>query len=62
MADWDSSILNEIGFKQIHEGSYETRFEYFENSKDHVILVGAIQGHTGGKVISPELMFGNSIQ
>ena len=33
-----------------------TRFEYCEHSKSSLIYIRAIQGHTGGNKIAPELM------
>ena len=68
---WDSAcsrLLSELGSRMgqhcshrawlqaVHEGSNKTRFEYCKNSKDSVTYVRAIQGHTGGNMISPELI------
>ena len=59
---WDSihsRLLKELGSRMgrncsqrdwlqaIHEGSNKTRFEYCKNSKNSVMYVRAIQGHTG---------------
>ena len=33
--------------RAVHEGSNKTRFEYCKNSRDSVMYVRAIQGHTG---------------
>ena len=42
--------------RHIYEGSNKTRFEYCENSKKSLMYIRAIQGHTGGNMIAPELM------
>ena len=59
---WDSihsRLLKELGTRMglncsqrdwlqaVHEGSNKTRFEYCKNSRDSVMYVRAIQGHTG---------------
>ena len=43
-------------FQAISKGSKKTSFEYCKNSQDSVTYVRTIQGHTGGYMISPELM------
>ena len=40
----------------LHEGSSKTRFEYCEDSKNSLACFGAIQGHSGGISIDPEMM------
>ena len=40
----------------IWKGSSTTRFQCFKNSCDGLLYVRAVQGHTGGEVIAPELM------
>ena len=40
----------------VHEGSSKTRIEYCEDSKNSLAYFRAIQGHTGGIPIDPELM------
>ena len=42
--------------RAIPEGSNKKRFEYCVNSKNQVTYVSAIQGHTGGNMISPEFL------
>ena len=36
--------------QHVYEGSNKTRFEYCENSKNSLIYIRAIQGHTGGNM------------
>ena len=40
----------------VHDGSSKTRFEYCEDSKNPLAYFRAIQGHSGGISIDPELM------
>ena len=40
----------------IRKGSNKIRFQYGKNSHDVLLYIRAMQGHTGGEVISPELM------
>ena len=40
----------------IYEGSNKTRFQYCKNSKNVLLYIRAIQGHTGGKVVAPEFV------
>ena len=40
----------------IHEGSSRTRFECCEDSKNSLAYFRAVQGHSGGITIAPELM------
>ena len=40
----------------IYEGSNKTRFQYCQNSRNILLYIRAIQGHTGGNLIAPELM------
>ena len=40
----------------IHQGSSKTRFEYCEDSKNSLAYFRAIQGHSGGITVAPELM------
>ena len=40
----------------IHQGSSKTRFEYCEDSKISLAYLRAIQGHSGGITVDPELM------
>ena len=42
--------------QKIYKGSNKTRFRYCKNSRDVLLYIRAIQGHTGGNVIAPELM------
>ena len=42
--------------RHIHEGSNKTRFEHCEDSKKSLTSFRAIQGHTGGITIAPELI------
>ena len=42
--------------RAIPEGSNKKRFDYCVNSKNQVTYVSAIQGHTGGNMISPEFL------
>ena len=42
--------------RHIHEGSSKTRFEYCEDSKNSLAYFRAIQAHSGGIPIDPELM------
>ena len=42
--------------QNIYEGSSKTRFEYCTDSKNSLLYLRAIQGHTGGHIIVPELM------
>ena len=44
----------------IHQGSSKTRFEYCEDSKNSLAYFRAIQGHSGGITIDPELMGAHS--
>ena len=45
------------GLQHIYEGSNQMRFQYCMNSKKKtLLLIRAIQGHTGGNLIAPELM------
>ena len=39
-----------------YKGSHKTRFQYCKNSRDVLLYIGAMQGHTGGILIAPELM------
>ena len=41
--------------QHIHRGSNKMRFEYCESSKGSLLYFRAIQGHTGGIMIAPEL-------
>ena len=43
-------------FRLVCEGSSKTRVEYCEDSKNSLAYVRAIQGHSGGIPINPELM------
>ena len=45
-----------IKFKHSHEGSDETRFEYGESSRNSLVFLRAIQGHTGVQLMAPDLM------
>ena len=38
------------------KGSNKTRFQHCKNSRDVLLYIRAIQGHTGGIVIAPALM------
>ena len=40
----------------VYEGSNKTRFDYCVNSKNSLMYIRAIQGHTGGNLIALELM------
>ena len=40
----------------IYEGSNKTRFQKSKNSREVLLFILAIQGHTGGNVIAPELV------
>ena len=42
--------------QKMYKGSNKTRFRYCKNSRDVLVYNRAIQGHTGGNVIAPELM------
>ena len=42
--------------KHVHERSDETRFEYCESSRNSLVFVRAIQGHTGVQMMAPGLM------
>ena len=42
--------------QHIYEGSNKMRFQYCINSKNSLLYIRAIQGHTGGNFIAPELM------
>ena len=42
--------------QKMHKGSNKTRFQCFKSSRDFLLYIRAIQGHTGGNVIAPELM------
>ena len=42
--------------RSIHQGSSKTRFEYCEDSNNSLAYFRAIQGHSRGKTIAPELM------
>ena len=47
----------QIGFNtHIYEGSNKMRFQYCMNSKKSLLYIRAIQGHTGGNFMAPELM------
>ena len=39
-----------------YKGSNNTRFQYCKNSRDVLLYIRALQGHTGGNVMAPELM------
>ena len=39
----------------IRKGSNKTRFQYCQNSRIKLLYIRAIQGHTGGEMISPEM-------
>ena len=45
-----------IGSNAIWKGSSKTRFQHCKNSHEVPLYIRASQGHTGGKVIAPELM------
>ena len=51
-----SNYLQQHWLQAIHEGSNKTKFEYCMNSKNQVPRVCALQGHTGGSMMSPELI------
>ena len=40
----------------IWQGSNKTRFQYCQNSHNRIMYFRAIQGHTGGEMISPEML------
>ena len=40
----------------IHKGSNEVRFKYCEASQESLAYIRAIQGHSGGEAISPQMM------
>ena len=42
--------------QKIYKGSNKTRFQYCKNSRDVLLHIRAVQGHTGGNVIAFELM------
>ena len=42
--------------QHIHEGSNKMRFQYCISSKSSLLYIRAVQGHTGGNLIAPELM------
>ena len=42
--------------QHVYKGSNTTRFQYCKNSKDVLLYIRAIQGHTYGNVIAPELL------
>ena len=42
--------------EHLYRGSHKTRFEICENADDELGYIRAIQGHSGGMVIQPELM------
>ena len=42
--------------KYIYEGSNKTRSQYCMTSRNLFLYMRAIQGHTGGNLIAPELM------
>ena len=42
--------------QQVYEGNDTTSFEYCVNSENSLMYIRAIQGHTGGNMIAPELM------
>ena len=46
----------ELEIRLIHEGSSKTIFEYCEDSQHSSAYFRAIQGHSGGIPIDPELM------
>ena len=39
-----------------HEGSNKTRFQHRENFKNVLLYIRAIQGHSGGNLMAPQLM------
>ena len=43
-------------FQYIYDGSNKTRFQCSQNSRNFLLYIRAIQGHTGGNLIAPELM------
>ena len=47
---------DEQWLRLVHEGSSKTRSEYCEDSKNSLAYFRAIQGHSGGIPIDPELM------
>ena len=55
LKEFDSKVVHNHS-QCIHEGSNEKRFEYCVNSKNQMTCVRAIQGHTGGNMISAKLM------
>ena len=52
----DTPSLNLNGLVKIGKRSNKTRFQHCKNSNNVLLNIRAVQGHTGGKVIAPELM------
>ena len=43
--------------QHIYDGSNKMRFQYCTTSENFLLFIRAIQGHTGGNLIAPKLMF-----
>ena len=52
----DFSEIPELWLRLIHQGSSKTTFEYCEDSNNSLAYFRAIQGHSRGITINPELM------
>ena len=42
--------------QKMNKGINKTKFQYCKNSRHVLLYIRAIQGHTGGNAIAPELM------
>ena len=52
----DTNFRTLILLQHIYKVSNKSWFQYCKNSQDVKWYIRAIQGHTGGNVIAPELM------
>ena len=53
---WVHKFSDSDWLQHIYKGSNKTRLQYCKKCQDVLLYIRAIQGHTGGKVIAPELM------
>ena len=52
----DKKFSDTDWLQHVDEGSNKMRFQDCENSINSLMYVRAIQGHTGGNLVAPELM------
>ena len=54
--DGGSNFTDRDWINFIWKGSNKTRFQYCQNSCNKLLYLRAIQGHTGGEMIPPEML------